>query len=186
MQRPDRKRIRLRNGDNPSPDADAEGVALPVEQPPAAPSREHLPVPPPPISRCRTACSGARFSELKRAFGDDSANGNWWDRRSGAGLEYLSGRAIECFPLLRPLPELPLAEPSSEVLQSLMRLFEPEVVKRLTNGITCNVAACLDAEHALRGACSNGSTAYLCGHIDNFCQKSVRYFMPSHSLPPVH
>lgn len=145
----------------------------PIEQPSAGPSAQLTARPP--ISR-RTACSGARFSELKRAFGDDASNGNWWDRRSGAGLEYLSGRSIESFPLLRPLPEFPLAGPSGEVLDRLMRLFEPELVKRMPNGVTCNVAACVDAEHALRGA-NTGATAYLCGHIDNFCQKSVRFLL---------
>ena len=186
VQRPDRKRVRLRNVNNPSPEDDAGGGTLLDEQPPAdscRSSREHLPEPAPPLSRGRTACSGARFSELKRAFGDDVANGNWWDRRSGAGLEYLSGRSIESFPLLRPLPELPLAEPSGDVLQVLMRTFEPELVKRLPNGITCNVAACIDAERAGRGASNHASTAYLCGHVDNFCQKSVCFLLPLH-VPP--
>lgn len=181
MQRPNRKRLRLRSEQNSSPE---DGAALPQREPvehqraPPAGAAGPSSLPPAvPVAR-RNACSRARFSELKRAFGDDAVSGNWWDQRGGAGLEYLSGRSIETFPLLRPLPELPLAEPSREILDRLMRLFEPELVKRMPNGVTCNVAACVDAEHAGRGA-SNRSVAYLCGHIDNFCQKFVRCpFLP--------
>lgn len=163
MQRPDRKRLRLRTEQCSPPDevADRNAAVLPdkvVEQP-------HVKAGAAPHCR-RKACSGARPSELNRAFG------NWWDRRGGVGLEYLSGRAIETFPLLRPLPEVPLAEPPGEVLDNLMKVFEPECVKRMPNGITCNVAACIDAERAR--ATANRSTAHLCGHIDNFCQKFVR------------
>jgi hypothetical protein len=180
VQRPGRKRIRLRSEQNPSPDGvpgrDALQQGEPVGQQRAAVgsgATERSPFSAPPAVR-RTACSGARFSELKRAFGADANNGTWWDGRGGAGLEYLSGRGIESFPLLRPLPEAPLSEPGGEVLCRLIGLFEAELVKRMPNGITCNVAACVDAEHAVKGA-SNGSTAFLCGHIDNFCQKLVRF-----------
>jgi hypothetical protein len=172
VQRPYRKRIRLRHEQNTKQHVVAAGAVLPQSDAVDAPHVVMGPSASAQVAR-RVVCSGARFSELKRAFGDDASNVHWWDRRAGPGLEYLSGRSIEMFPLLRPLPEVPLAEPSGDIAERLMRLFEPELVKRMANGITWNVAACVDAEHDGRGS-TNASPAYLCGHIDNFCQKFVR------------
>lgn len=128
----------------------------------------------PPVS----AHSTARFSELKRAYGDDAHNA--FRTRRTPGLEYLSGRAIEYFPLLRPLPEgVPLSAPPPQVASVLARVFEAETVRRMPGGVTAAIAKAIDGERR-----NGADTAYLCGAVDNFCQKNVR--LPSCALPCMH
>lgn len=185
LQFPDRKRVCLRTSDqnippNPftneqadpsasasiaAPEAGPRHRVFPRSQPP----QKDLPTPThphaqPPVS----AHSTARFSELKRAYGDDAHNS--FRTRRAPGLEYLSGRAIEYFPLLRPLPEgVPLSAPPPPVAAVLARVFEAETVRRMPGGVTAAIAKAIDGERR-----NGADTAFLCGAVDNFCQKNVR------------
>lgn len=195
LQFPDRKRVCLRTADQNIPPNPFEERAAPLATSSTAlpeagprhrvftrtqPPPRDLPTPTHPHAQPPvTSHSTARFSELKRAYGDDAHNAL---RNSRApGREYLSGRAIEYFPLLRPLPEgVPLSAPPPQVASVLARVFEAETVRRMPGGVTAAIAKAIDGERR-----NGADTAYLCGAVDNFCQKNVcplALYMPDPSV----